>query len=225
MRAWISGNAIRNFLSGRSSSMTDRSLQELANAEDVSVAEMMSDNGALPEEDHKLNNISSQPAPSVTEDTAPKDEGVVGSPFRPVEPLPYEPTARDIPVRGVGAANRQGEFQLVEGPIDHAPRPAGIPAAKDVYALYVVGDSMFPRYKPGTRIYVSPHRLPLIGDDVVIQIHEEDGSVRAMVKTLVRQTSTKYVLEQYNPKGTMEIAKAHNVFVHRVFETNELQGE
>lgn len=56
------------------------------------------------------------------------------------------------------------------------------------------------------------------------QIYEEGGEVRAMVKTLVRQTATKLVLEQYAPKKTIEVTKAPNVFMHRVFEINELQG-
>ena len=159
-----------------------------------------------------------------TDTPSPSELADMGAPFRPVRPRAYEPAPRDVPIRGAAAGNHEGEFQLGEAAIDHAPRPQGTPNARDVYAIYLVGESMWPRYKPGAVIYVSPHRPPQIGDDVVVQIHEESGEVRAMVKNLVRQTAKTLFLEQYNPKKTIEIAKAANVVVHRIFETNELQG-
>ena len=229
MRAGISGNAIRNFLSGRSSSMTDRSLQELANAENVSVAEMMSDNGAPPEKDHKLNNISSQPAPSVSPDTALSGDSEVRYPDQPIELPPLSSMPKDVPVWGTAGGNNKGEFQLSAGEaIDTVRRLPGISGARDVYALYVVGMSMYPRFEEGELVYVHPHRPTPIGSYVVVQMQDEDdsvrGEIRSMVKKLVRRTATKLVFEQFNPPGTTEVAISEVKEVHLVLTTNELGG-
>ena len=177
-----------------------------------------------PQEDHKLNEIAPNPAPSLSPVTAPDYENAVGSPFRPVQPLPSEPLARDIQVKGVGAANSRGEYQLVEGPIDHVRRPPGIPAAQGVYAIYVVGDSMLPRYEAGDPVYVSELRAVEVNDHVLIQIHEEHGEARAMIKQLIKRTETKIVLKQHNPPRTIEIARAPNVVLHRIYTNKELFG-
>lgn len=113
--------------------------------------------------------------------------------------------------------------------IDHIRRPIGITEKRAVYALFVVGTSMEPRYMDGEPIFVDPSRNPAIGDHVVLQLVAPDGDggdriVRAMVKRLDRRTADYYVLTQYEPRLTFKVAKTNVAAMHRVIPPNELHG-
>ncbi len=113
--------------------------------------------------------------------------------------------------------------------IDHVRRPIGIAEKRNVYALFVVGTSMEPRYMDGEPIFVDPARNPAIGDHVVLQLVAPDGDggdriVRAMVKRLDRRTADFYVLTQYEPRMTFKVAKTNVAAMHRVIPPNELHG-
>lgn len=113
--------------------------------------------------------------------------------------------------------------------IDHIRRPIGIADKRSVYALFVVGTSMEPRYLDGEPIFVDPARTPAIGDHVVLQLLAPDGDggehvVRAMVKRLERRTADFYVLQQYEPKMTFKVARVNVAAIHRVIPPNELHG-
>lgn len=113
--------------------------------------------------------------------------------------------------------------------IDHIRRPIGIAEKRAVYALFVVGTSMEPRYLDGEPIFVDPVRAPAIGDHVVLQLAAPDGDggdrvVRAMVKRLERRTADFYLLSQYTPQTTFKVAKANVMAIHRVIPPNELYG-
>lgn len=132
----------------------------------------------------------------------------------------------DVEVRGTAAgAVGEGAFQLEDAVIDRVRRPPGIADARDVYALYVVGDSMSPRFEPGELIYVSERRPPRIGDCVVVQVQnaEHDG-VQAYLKRMKRRSADGLVLEQFNPPGEMRLKAANVKAVHRVLTMNELFG-
>lgn len=113
--------------------------------------------------------------------------------------------------------------------IDHIRRPIGLAEKRAVYALFVVGTSMEPRYFDGEPIFVDPSRTPAIGDHVVLQLIAPDGDggdrvVRAMVKRLERRTADFYFLRQYTPDMTFKIAKANVQAIHRVVPPTELHG-
>lgn len=144
-------------------------------------------------------------------------------PEQPPELPPLQTMSRDIPVRGTAAANRIGEFQVGESPIDHVRRPPGISGARDVYAIYVVGESMEPRFFEGDLVYVHPHRPAQIGSFVVVQIAEDHGEMRAMIKRLVKRTDSMLVLAQYNPVRTIEVERARGT-MHLILSNNELFG-
>lgn len=132
---------------------------------------------------------------------------------------------QDVPVLGTAAGSLEGAFQLEQGlPIDHVRRPPGIATAVDVYAIYVAGDSMVPRFDEGELIYVSGKRPARPGDYVVVQTSEEDGEVTAWCKRLVRRDTKAVVVEQFNPPKTFEISAKAAIAVHRVLTTNDLFG-
>jgi len=152
----------------------------------------------------------------------------------PVEPLPDDGTPgmpardqmpQDIPVLGTAEGSEEAAFQLQSGnPIDHVRRPPGVASAVDVYAIYVVGDSMTPRFDEGELIYVSGKRPARPGDYVVVQAAGEDGEITAWCKRLVRKGGKSITLEQFNPPMTFKVPVKQAVAVHRVLTTNDLFG-
>ncbi|ARO53801.1 LexA family transcriptional repressor [Methylorubrum zatmanii] len=134
---------------------------------------------------------------------------------------------RNVPVYGTGSGGDGGDFSFNGQLIDHAPRPPGIANRKDVYVVYLVGDSIAPAYEDGTPIYVDPHRRPQPRDYVVVELRgERDGEPGpAFVKRLVARGAGKLKLEQHNPSGLLDpIDEADVVRVHRVIPWLELIG-
>jgi len=127
---------------------------------------------------------------------------------------------------GNAVGGRDADFFLNGDVIDHVRRPPGIARAKGVFAIYVVGDSMFPRFAEGELIYATTLRKPAIGDDVIVELlPPHDGAQSAgYLKRLVRQTPTKIVVSQFNPTKTPEFDLRRVKAVHRVIPWTELLG-
>jgi phage repressor protein C with HTH and peptisase S24 domain len=135
--------------------------------------------------------------------------------------------AKDIPVLGTvaGADLSKGAFQLTPDTIDYVRRPPALETARTVYALYVEGDSMSPRFEPGELIYVNPNRPVRVGDYVVVQEPlDGDGNYSAWVKAFVKRTSEWLVVRQLNPPGEMRFRATEGLRVHRVMTTAEILG-
>lgn len=133
---------------------------------------------------------------------------------------------RNVPVYGTGSGGDGGDFRFNGQTIDHAPRPPGIENRRDVYVVYVIGDSVSPKYEDGDPIYVDPHRRPQPRDYVVVELHpSEDGTPGdAYVKRLVRRTASKIVVEQHNPAKELSFDESNVARVHRVIPYPELIG-
>jgi phage repressor protein C with HTH and peptisase S24 domain len=134
---------------------------------------------------------------------------------------------RNVPVYGTGSGGNGGDFSFNGQLIDYAPRPPGIANRKDVYVVYLVGDSISPAYEDGTPIYVDPHRRPQPRDYVVVELRgERQGEPGpAFVKRLVARGAGKLKLEQHNPSGPLDpIDESEVVRVHRVIPWLELIG-
>lgn len=152
-----------------------------------------------------------------------------------VRPAPAAPRApslnadnKDVPVLGTAEGGPNGAFEVYYGgdPVDWVRRFPGIEKTREVYALYVVGNSMSPRHEPGDLIYVHPSKAPAIGCDVIIQIrpkHEGD-SPRCYLKRLARRTADKVICEQFCPAEQVTYAKADIIAMHRVLTLAELAG-
>ena len=109
--------------------------------------------------------------------------------------------------------------------VDMVRRPPGIADAKGVYALYIVGDSQSPRYESGELIFVHPHRPVAIGDDVVVQLVDDDDSVVcALVKRLMKRTTAALTLRQFNPPASFEVPQVRIRAIHRVLTNADLWG-
>lgn len=132
---------------------------------------------------------------------------------------------RDVPVHGTGAGGSDGDFRFNGQTIDHAPRPPGIQDKHDVYVVYVVGESMVPRFEDGDPVYVDPKRPPKAGDYVVVELHgpSEGEPGDGFVKRLVRR-GAKVVVEQFNPPKSLEWPSDQVRAIHRIIPWVELMG-
>jgi phage repressor protein C with HTH and peptisase S24 domain len=127
-----------------------------------------------------------------------------------------------IPVYGQAVGGKDGEFVLNGNQVSEVLAPASLSSVPNAYAVYVVGDSMEPRYFAGETVFVNP-RLPISrGAFVVAQISsgEEDVPL-AFVKRFVSQDAKRLRLEQYNPKKTLEFPTSKVKSVHRIIMSGE----
>lgn len=168
-------------------------------------------------------------------DEAPSNEFLPG----PTELPTLRGQPKDIPVYGTALAAdlnfddnghpapvEQTLFEMGEI-ITYARRPPAISQEAKVYALYVAGSSMEPRYRPGDPLFVDPRKPPAIGDDVVVQLVSTDDEpqiIAGLIKTLVKRTGSYLELEQYRPEIRFRVPVERVAHIHRVIPANELFG-
>jgi SOS-response transcriptional repressor LexA len=138
----------------------------------------------------------------------------------------------DIPVVGsaIGMTSFDPErhIELTEvdmgDVLDHVRRPASLARDSEAYALTVVGDSMWPRFRPGRRVIVSPKAPVSIGDDVIVQLRggtvqtatNKDQVTTVLIKELVRRSSSYIELRQFNPDITFQVPAEQVAAIHKV---------
>ncbi len=103
--------------------------------------------------------------------------------------------SRSMPVRAVARGGRDQEMFLEDGPIDWIPKPTYLQSARNPYAVYVVGESMMPRFRPAQLLHINPHKPPTPGAGVVVAKH---GNV-VLIKEFVRRTPEGVWLREYQP--------------------------
>src|SRR6266849_1526253 len=138
-----------------------------------------------------------------------------------VEPRSVTRGAAWIPVYGHAVGGKDGEFVLSGNQVSEVPAPPSLSHVPDAYAVYVVGDSMEPRYFAGETVFVNP-RLPISrGSFVVAQISKgQETEPRVYVKRFVSQDAKRLRLEQYNPKKILEFPMSTVVAIHRIVNSS-----
>jgi phage repressor protein C with HTH and peptisase S24 domain len=92
--------------------------------------------------------------------------------------------------------------------IESLPRPVALANDPNAYAFTIVGTAMWPRFRTGSRVAVSPRSPVAIGDDVIVRLRREDqneGVDRVLVVQLVKRTATGFELRQFNPDRIIQI--------------------
>jgi phage repressor protein C with HTH and peptisase S24 domain len=120
-----------------------------------------------------------------------------GSPARSLQ----EPDR--IPIRSGARGGIDQEMFLEDGPIGYTPRPANLGGVRSAYAIYMVGDSMEPRYEAGWLLHVNPFKPPTRGRDVVV--YKEGHAV--LIKQFVGWEGDVLVLRQLNPPDTLRVPR------------------
>jgi phage repressor protein C with HTH and peptisase S24 domain len=108
-----------------------------------------------------------------------------------------------IPIRSAGRGGNDQEMFLEDGPIGYTSRPANLGGVREAYAIYMVGDSMEPRYEPGWLLHVNPFKPPIRGRDVVVY---KQGQI-VLIKQFVGWEGDTLVLRQLNPPDTLRIPR------------------
>jgi SOS-response transcriptional repressor LexA len=128
-----------------------------------------------------------------------------------------------IPVYGQAVGGKDGEFVLNGNQVSEVLAPASLSSVPDAYAVYVVGDSMEPRYFAGETVFVNP-RMPISkGAFVIAEIAggAEGDPPHAYVKRFVSRDARRLRLEQYNPKKILEFPNSKVVRIHRIIMGGE----
>lgn len=131
----------------------------------------------------------------------------------------------DIPVMGTAAGSIIGAFKLETGVIDYVRRPPALATARDIYAIFVEGESMSPEHKPGDLRFVNPHRPVMIGDSVIVQVKtNEHDPVEAYIGHLAKRTAEHVFIGKLNPVSTVRLSRGTVKAIHKVLTMNDLFG-
>lgn len=125
--------------------------------------------------------------------------------------LPQVPN-KVMPILGLAVGGENGWCYEMNGTInEYVEIPAELFNVQNPFGIYMVGESMEPRYYQGEILHIHPNRPVQLHDFVLVERH--DG--RAAVKHLVKRTSKEYTLRQYNPQKdfTMPVEEVHRMFV------------
>lgn len=129
----------------------------------------------------------------------------------------FAPNQDMISVRSAARGGDDQRMFLEDGPIDYVPRPPVLRNVRDAYAIYVVGESMVPRYRPGFLLHINPYKPPRRDNGVVI--YKRDQAV--LIKEFVEASPTELVLRQFNPDIELRIDRSDIVEFHTVVGTEE----
>ena len=125
---------------------------------------------------------------------------------------------RLLPVRSAARGGNEQEMFLLDGAIDHVPMPDHLRNVRDAYAIWVVGDSMVPRFRPGTLLHINPYK-PARRDHGVVVYKTNDA---VLIKDFIDATDQSVVLRQYNPAGEILLPRADVRVWHTVVGTEEV---
>lgn len=135
--------------------------------------------------------------------------------------LPAIPVAGSA--MGIGSFDPEQDIETTEvdmaDVLDHVARPKSLASDERAYAVTVIGDSMYPRFRPGRRVIVSPRAPVSIGDDVIVQLKgggENDRITLVLIKELVRRSASFVELRQFNPDVTFKVEAARVGAIHKV---------
>ena len=109
------------------------------------------------------------------------------------------------PARNIAMAEiRSGELA------DRVVRPISLANDPSAYAVTIVEDSMWPRFRLGRRVAVSPALPVAVGDDVLVKLkpsldRETASGEPVLLKELVKRTDGGLTLRQFNPDVTFEV--------------------
>ena len=117
-----------------------------------------------------------------------------------------------IPIRSAGRGGTDQAMFLEDGPIGYTSRPSNLSGVRAAYAIYMVGDSMEPRYEPGWLLHVNPFKPPTRGRDVVV--YKQGQAV--LIKQFVGWEGDTLVLRQLNPPDTLRIPRTEVEECHLV---------
>ncbi|WP_454813817.1 XRE family transcriptional regulator [Labrys neptuniae] len=121
-----------------------------------------------------------------------------------------------LPILGLARGGIEGRFLFNGQVVDYRPMPSELANVPDAYGVYVDGESMKPRWKPGELLLIHPHLPPRREDDVLVQVFPDDEHAppEGYVKEFRAWTPKKLILWQWNPPEEFEIDRPLVKSVH-----------
>jgi phage repressor protein C with HTH and peptisase S24 domain len=95
--------------------------------------------------------------------------------------------------------------------VDRIARPVSLAQDSSAYAVTIVGDSMWPRFRRGRIVAVSARLAAAAGDDVLVKLRSDApgepgaGAVPVLIKQLVSSNGSGVELRQFNPDLTFQV--------------------
>lgn len=211
----ITQQAVNNLFNGRAkSSAYWREIARMLQIDEQEMRQLMIDAGRDPEKNARI-------PPAVMQglkDISARMNAAEPPTARLAEVIPMSKPGKMIPVLGEVVGGDDGEY-IFNGQVqDYIACPPSLANVANAYAVWVDGESMSPRYRPGELVYVHPARPARRGDDVVVQVHpnEEGASPLGYIKEYVGWAGNRLVLKQYNPEKKIEFDRDSVVSVHPI---------
>jgi len=159
------------------------------------------------------------PAPMATGFAEPR--AALGLAASPILPVLYPPGRPDVPVWASAQAGEDGAIVLTPDPIDYIHRSDRMRGVKNPFAFYVVGTSMSPAIEHGTQVVINPSLPPMAGRDHVFIQDLPDGTMKAMVKRLIRSTERSWRVRQFNELKDFDLLRTIWTKAYRITEKRE----
>ncbi len=212
-RLGITPQAVNNLFNGRAASSAHyKEIAAMLQIPEQEMRALMTEAGRDPEMYNKAQVVSSYGNyTSITDVEQPNAKVLENQ-------MPTTRPGRMLQVLGEAVGGDDGEYIFNGQVVDYIACPPSLVNVPDAYSVYVDGESMSPRYKPGETVYVHPRKPPRRGDDVIVQIRGRDESSppRGFIKEFVGWAGSKLVLSQYNPVHRIEFDRDDVVSVHLV---------
>ncbi|MBI1773774.1 MAG: helix-turn-helix transcriptional regulator [Proteobacteria bacterium] len=125
-----------------------------------------------------------------------------------------------IPVYSGAEAGEDDDLVFdVGGPVETVPRPPVLEGVRGAFAVWCQGSSMEPKYEPGQRLYVHPHK-PLRKNCFVV-VRKKSG--KGLIKQFLGFEGERLMLRQLSPKpATFALARAEVDGVWRIVHADEV---
>lgn len=105
---------------------------------------------------------------------------------------------KNLPVMAA-AMGGDGHVVITFDPIEFIDRPSYLEHVPDAYGVYIVGDSMYPAYRPSDIAYVHPRLPPARDTDVVLFHTPPTANAECIIKQLNGWDDKQWHLEQFRP--------------------------
>jgi len=92
--------------------------------------------------------------------------------------------------------------------IERISRPVSLANDPSAFAFTIVGNAMWPRFRPGRRVAVSPKAPVAIGDDVIVKLRPHEpgaSSIPLLIGELVHGTTEGVELRQFSPDTVFRV--------------------
>lgn len=207
--AGVSNGAVRNFLAGRSKTLTQATVDALAVAAGAEPSAIFPplDNATKPQRengpvDNKLRMVEVETTGRV--EYAKETPGIGSYP-------------RTLKILGHAKAGMEGFF-LDQGETQGmAPRIPALQGVKDAFAVYIRDDSMSPAFEADDIVFIHPGLRVEPPMNVVIEL--TDG--QAFIKRLVRRTTKAVICKQWNPAKEVRYDPKLIKAVYRILRPSE----